>query len=142
MINLNLSSLNQQTNKGTAHGAAIGSSDLTAEVCLYVVLDLSSLSDHVRKNGILRFIKAVVGCTDHMKIRLQQQYYRPKVALPVAPEAQNCSDFQKTNLISISSLLRKLASPNHLFKRKPLSKVAHHILTYDIISYSQKISNS
>lgn len=98
MIDLNLSSLNQQTNKGTAHGAAIGSSDLTAEVCLYVALDLDGLSDHVRKNGILRLIKAVVGCADHMKIRLQQRYYRPKVALPVAAEAQNCSDFQKTRI--------------------------------------------
>ena len=72
---------------GGAHGAAIGRADAAVKAFLYVVLYFFRLRQHIRENGILRLVKAVVGHTDHMKIPLQQRKHMAKIPLPMAAGA-------------------------------------------------------
>ena len=58
VINLNIPALEQQTDKGAAHGAAVGRSDMPAKVRLYVILDFCGFRQYVLKYRLFRLIKA------------------------------------------------------------------------------------
>ena len=60
--------LEQQTDKGAAHGAAVGRSDMPAKVRLYVILDFCGFRQYVLKYRLFRLIKAVIGYADHTKV--------------------------------------------------------------------------
>ena len=68
VINLNIPALEQQTDKGAAHGAAVGRSEMPAKVRLYVILDFCGFRQYVLKYRLFRLIKAVIGYADHTKV--------------------------------------------------------------------------
>lgn len=61
--------------------------DVSAEIVPHECFDLLYLVGHGGENGTFRFVKAVVGCADHMETLVQQGQHMAEIPPPMAAGA-------------------------------------------------------